>query len=61
MSSSFRFWTILLMLIGAMVPLAAAATMIGDRPTLALVMFLTGAAVLVMARFAFRWMLEASG
>ena len=48
------------MLLGAMVPIAAAATMMGDRPALALAMFMTGAAVLVMTRFAFRWMLEAS-
>ncbi|WP_419909582.1 hypothetical protein [Candidatus Poriferisodalis sp.] len=60
MSASFRFWTTLLMLVGAIVPVAVAATMIADRPALALAMFLTGAAVLVMARFAFRWMLEAS-
>ena len=50
----------LLMLVGAIVPIAAAVTMIGDRPALAMAMFLTGAAVLVMAQFAFRWMLEAS-
>ena len=48
------------MLVGAIVPIAVAATMIADRPALALAMFLTGAAVLVMARLSFRWMLEAS-
>jgi hypothetical protein len=59
-STSFRFWTTLFMLLAAMVSIAAAATMMGDRPALALAMFMTGAAVLVMTRFAFRWMLEAS-
>ena len=48
----------LMMLACAGISLAVAATMVADRPAPAALMAATGVAVLVMARFAWRWMAD---
>ena len=48
----------LMMLACAGISLAVAVTMVADRPAPAALMAATGVAVLVMARFAWRWMAD---
>ena len=48
----------LMMLAGAGIPLAVAASQASGRPALAALMAATGAAVLLMTRFAWRWMAD---
>lgn len=58
MTRSFRVSMALMMLTGAGIPLAVAATQASGRPALAALMAATGVAVLVMTRFAWRWMAD---
>lgn len=58
MTKSFRVSMTLMMLALAGIPLAVGASAGIDRPGLAVVMVATGVAVLVMTRFAWRWMAD---
>ncbi|MYA84220.1 MAG: hypothetical protein F4Y12_01405 [Acidimicrobiaceae bacterium] len=58
MTRSFRVSMTLMMLACAGISLAVAATMVADRPAPAALMAATGVAVLVMTRFAWRWMAD---
>ena len=47
--------TVLMVAAGA-IPIGVSTTLLDDRPALAFLMLLTGTAVLVIARVAWRWM-----
>ena len=47
--------TVLMVAAGAL-PIGVSATLLDDRPALAFLLLLTGTAVLLMARAAWRWM-----
>ena len=46
------------MVVAGIIPIGVSITLSGERPALAVVLLMTGTAVLVMARAAWRWMGE---
>ena len=56
MSRAFRGWMTVLMVAAGALSIGVSTTLLEDRPAVAFLLLLTGTAVLVMARVAWRWM-----
>ena len=56
MSRSFRGWMTVLMVAVGVLSIGVSTTLLEDRPALAMLLLLIGTVVLIMARFAWRWM-----
>ena len=58
MSQSFRVSITVLMVVAGVVPIAVSMRLVAERPAVAFLMLMTGTAVLVIARNAWRWMAD---
>ena len=58
MSTSFRGWMTALMVAAGALSIGVSTTLLEDRPAVAMLLLLTGTAVLVIARLAWRWMAD---